>query len=340
MSHFTVTVLISAATYARYNGAIETALANMLAPYEEGTADKRYLEFQDKGDEVREQYETGTTERIRMPDGALLYPWDDRFRKPGSFGFGNNTHEAPPDLERVNLPFKDLYASAETFAKDYHEYEVDEQTGRIGYMSNPKKTWDWWAIGGRWANHWPLRCFRPKWNDPVDHSELVGEDDVARVEELSLEASLASAAEKAGEFYDRWTAWLANPTGDYDSPRSHALRLGLLRVEQGPAEAGPGEQAIPWSTFLRNTDDARASWTDIARALDRETFLREYGFTFNPLGTYALLDDDGWHAPGKMGWFGCSSDTPEEYLKFESWFMDRLKAAKPDDVLVCVDCHI
>ena len=67
---------------------------------------------------------------------------------------------------------------------------------------------------------------------------------------------------------------------------------------------------------------------DVISNLTREEFDRDYFDAFNPIVTYAAPDDDGWHAPGKMGWFGCSSDEPMATRAFKRDFMKRfIKAA-------------
>jgi hypothetical protein len=55
---------------------------------------------------------------------------------------------------------------------------------------------------------------------------------------------------------------------------------------------------------------------------------------------YAVVTEDGWHAPGDMGWWGMSSDETEDRDKFDQEFQ-RLLADQPDDALITmVDCHI
>ncbi len=57
--------------------------------------------------------------------------------------------------------------------------------------------------------------------------------------------------------------------------------------------------------------------------------------------TYAVLDEAGeWHEPGQMGWFGCSSASPEEEVKFKDKFKEVLDKAGEDSYFVIVDCHI
>jgi len=145
MSHFSVAV------FTEEGG---KTVKELLAPYQEnnmGDCPKEYLEFFDVTDEYLEKYENDGVEMIKTPDGELLYPWDERFRKPGTFGIGTDTHEVPNGYERVFIKHKDRYATFEQFMEDYVGYEKNEETGRYGYWENPNKKWDWWEVGGRWS---------------------------------------------------------------------------------------------------------------------------------------------------------------------------------------------
>lgn len=61
----------------------------------------------------------------------------------------------------------------------------------------------------------------------------------------------------------------------------------------------------------------------------------------NALPGYALITlDREWLAPGRMGWFGVSSDGPDEKAAFKvqaNRYLDELPA---DAVIVQIDCHI
>jgi len=59
--------------------------------------------------------------------------------------------------------------------------------------------------------------------------------------------------------------------------------------------------------------------------------------------TYAVITPDGkWHAPGYMGWWGISSETPEEERIWELNYHDRFikPAIENNWYMVIVDCHI
>lgn len=79
-----------------------------------------------------------------------------------------------------------------------------------------------------------------------------------------------------------------------------------------------------------------------------EYFIKRYGdketyATINSqFTTFAVITPDGeWHEPGTMGWFGCSSDTPEEGLAWDLNYKERfIETADPEWYLTIVDCHI
>lgn len=80
----------------------------------------------------------------------------------------------------------------------------------------------------------------------------------------------------------------------------------------------------------------------------KEDFLRKYPTEQSYIEgctrfyTYAVLTPDGeWYEPGKMGWWGISSATPEEEEKFERNYEEKfIKTADPEWFLTIVDCHI
>lgn len=67
----------------------------------------------------------------------------------------------------------------------------------------------------------------------------------------------------------------------------------------------------------------------------------EYATRNASFTTFALVTPDGeWHECGEMGWFGCSSETPEEAREWDEQYMSFIKDADPEYYFVMVDCHI
>ena len=352
MSHFTVTVRLSATRLAQHKGDVESAVRELLAPFEESPKDgSPFIKFKDCEDEYREEYETGTTERVRTPQGELLTPWDDRFRVKGSIGIGGGSHQIPDDCTRMDVPLREVYKTFAAFATDYHGSKRDPETGRFGYHHNPDAKWDWWTIGGRWSGYFPVKPGRAlNLGKPgaFDNKPEPGKSDVVRVEEIDMDLVAKETREKAEEFWTKWEAFLADPRAkDNDSPfggpRSKALDIGLLNVVRGPATSTETTKAIPWDYPGARFDakDERRGWTDVARLITRDEFLREYVDCFTPIASYAALDEGGWHASGEMGWWGSSSDKPDDKVAFKRSFVRRfIKESAPTDTLVVVDCHI
>ena len=64
---------------------------------------------------------------------------------------------------------------------------------------------------------------------------------------------------------------------------------------------------------------------------------------FSPeFSTYAVVTSDGeWHGCGEMGWFGMSSETPEESEDWDiNYYKNFIATADPEDWITIVDCHI
>jgi hypothetical protein len=78
--------------------------------------------------------------------------------------------------------------------------------------------------------------------------------------------------------------------------------------------------------------------------IGREEFMKKYATYFNRLRTFAYLDTNpgakGWVAPGKMGWWGMTSEKVDQRLAFSDSFMSWLQNGDQRDWVVVVDCHI
>jgi hypothetical protein len=56
--------------------------------------------------------------------------------------------------------------------------------------------------------------------------------------------------------------------------------------------------------------------------------------------TYAVLAEGVWRSPGKMGWFGMSSETNDEQQDFDAWFQTFWTTMPDEAWLAVIDCHI
>ena len=105
-----------------------------------------------------------------------------------------------------------------------------------------------------------------------------------------------------------------------------ALRFWDVIVEHQPQEPGENFWAIFNEEYYRNMYH------------DRETYARYMA----QWSVRAVVTPDGkWHEVGQMGWWGMSSESPDETKDWEENFKSRFSdTADPDWILTIVDCHI
>lgn len=203
MSHFAVAVI----------GDGTKSVDELLAPYQEnnmGDCPEEYLDFFDMEDEYIVEYEHDSVNMAKMPDGRLLYPWDEEFRKEGTLGCGSGTHEVPEGIPVVKVPFKEKYGTFEEFVADWHGMsERDPKTGRYGYYANADARYDWYQVGGRW--HGMLRATQGALGDPAwgVKEPPAGRYDAARIKDIDFSPDQ--------DAYDRAIAeWEHNVEGSGD----------------------------------------------------------------------------------------------------------------------------
>lgn len=366
MSHYTVTVRLSADRLLRHavNGAkssirtgrgpalagsaVNSALEEIMAPYQEESDDERFIVFKDEEDTFRNEYATESVEMVELPSGKRVYTWDEQFRTPGSFGIGTNSHEPPAHLKRVEVTHASRFRTFEAFMKEWHGSEApDAKTGRYGHWHNENGFWDWYSVGGRWTGFYPVNKKANQRfgtsgafdNKPPSHPC----SDMVHVNEIDMDHVATQTRVDAMKFWKTWSAWVeskgAIESPPFEGPRSRAIDLGLLDVVQGPAKAEKGQLVVPWSQ-MKNMSGERATWNDVVTLITEDQFMAEYMDAFCPITTFAALDDEGWHAPGEMGWFGCDRSETSAKRDFQKTFMGKFVRNVPtSDLLVCVDCH-
>lgn len=93
---------------------------------------------------------------------------------------------------------------------------------------------------------------------------------------------------------------------------------------------------------FKNGKMAKYKYTNSALVKDIKWDLMKEIYKNDIFSTYAVVTPDGeWHEPGKMGWWGISSATPEEEAEFENNYEEKfIRTANPEWRLTIVDCHI
>jgi hypothetical protein len=349
MSHFSVLVRLPAETSPDQ---LEDRLAELLDPYcehENDGSSARFFEFVDDEDEYRLEYDTESSEMIRCPDGALVHPWDERFRVQGAGPF-DKSHVVPPELERVEVPHRERFATFEDYMSNYHAAERDPERGRYGHMRNPNAKWDYWRIGGRWRGYLLVKRDAAdagvgevsyEWKPAFHKGEVPGgptEADWCRVRDLDHEKIAMTSRERTEKFWSDVDQFLSgHDFGPFDGPRSTMLALGILDCKDANELTGAEFWTKKWP---RQTREGVDRFDVMATKPSREDLDARVLSHMNPIRPWAYLDVNGWRERGRMGWWGMGSDTPESNDKhghdFDSW----VRGGDQGDWLVVVDCHI
>lgn len=281
MSHFAVAV---------FSDGTKT-VEQLLAPYQENNMDdcpKEYLQFFSTSAKHRSEWENESTEKVKLKDGRLVWPWSDEANGG----------------EVVTVTYKKLYPTFKEFLEDYICSTFDEEMQDYGYWENPNARWDWYRIGGRWKG-----MLKAKKGDKGEPSFVCPIKD--------KDGRFSSAKIKDIDF--------SPDTEKYNN----ALRWWEVVMEDSPLK--PGERKSDFFNYYKKE-------YLLKKYKDKETYAKIQ----SSFSTFAVILPDGtWCEKGKMGWFGCSSDSAEESfdwdMKYKECFIDK---ADPEWTLTIVDCHI
>lgn len=324
MSHFTVLV-------------VGEDPEGQLAPFQEnnmGDCPEEYLEFNDQEDEFLEEYRTGGTEMVRMPDGRLLYPDDDEFRKEGAMGTGSDTHQVPDHLKVEEIKFTERYIDFETFCEEWHGHSKrDEKKGRYGYWENPNAKWDWYQLGGRWNGF--FRVKRGKrgvkgaaglLTEPDRHPRAA---DQCRKGEIDWEAMDKKTLDERRAAWKRYEKELAKVEKEWAAGK----------IKDYVDEKRGGEVTPAQVIYERRKDNAYMPVGGFFRKGPKHATLEEY--LAEPIShtTFAVLKDGVWYEKGSMGWWAIVTDEKDEG-EWKAEFRKLLEGLPDDTLLSVYDCHI
>lgn len=223
---------------------------------------------------------------------------------------------------------------------------------------NPKSKWDWYQIGGRWSGSLPLK-------QPVAATEGAGlgarswasdpepplpdRADYARKGDIDIEGARAIAALEAEATWGLVEAIVAEHGQPLEfravegyaeyaamSDKSSEEAKALIQKVRDAYHGQPAIVAAKESKLLEGFFD---SWDDKFAGFTRETYVRYH--RNRAISGYAFLGGEvGWMSPGRMGWFGMSSDENADRIAYAERFAAILDRIPDTEYLVMVDCHI
>ncbi len=344
MSHFTVLAKVTQAAALRY-GSVEAAIEEMLKPYLEQTKDPQFLTFEDKTQEI-------------MESGVGFITAD--------------SYIAEDNPEAVGQTYLQFYGGFERFAEEYHGYKKNPETNVYGYWHNPNAKWDWFCVGGRWRGKLPIKLNE---NGQLPIGSIVSEQskyddekiilppnrgDGCFVADLDIAAIDANADVEIAKFWDNYQKYLEIQKKEKKESTDWHLEfdvndtlfgLGIRRcVKEREKMFNPDGTPFMVEDYdpFHRLDPKKPKkmiqkWTD--PVYENSTFtlgdLKTTHHWYFEFSTYAVLDENGWHAKGEMGWWGMSSESNDDASKWRKSYMDTfIRNEKPDVLLVLLDCHI
>jgi hypothetical protein len=268
----------------------------------------------------------------------------------------------PEGSRRIERAVAELHLTFENYMREYCGYEYNCRQHAFGYWTNPQGYWDWYAIGGRWRNLLRVRqgvasvhgeqsalCKLLYPDDPYLQDPPAGAD-IAKIKDVDFEAIEAKVDDAITKFFKAYVLYKASQCGDLseeDRKELNALggafyvgnrlqRLGVIRCikPREPVLDENGERVRDASGCVV-FDDGVFEEDDITLHDLKTKYRWDWQF-----GTYAVVDDEGWHAKGEMGCWGMSSESPEDAESFSKSYMERfILNEDPETTLVVVDCH-
>ena len=182
---------------------------------------------------------------------------------------------------------------------------LDAEGNRISTY-NPDSKWDWYELGGRYSGQLKIK-------GKGRHSDC----DAARAKDIDWDSmmSLSAAQERKARHF--WRCYVERKVPKAVGERGEDAVREYLAEEFG---------------FVLY----RPEWYK-----DRYGNADGYVRHLSLWAPYAVVDADGWHSVGEMGWFGVSNEEEGAEKSWEENFRrDFVDALAPEDYVAIIDCHI
>lgn len=224
------------------------------------------------------------------------------------------------ELEKDFVDRKDKSQSWHDFLK---ESGYNEHNGRYGYWKNPNQKWDWYVVGGRWKDYF---------------TKVTGvKTNICRINEIDFAGAEAEQNKRFDTFCREYQQLLRGKEWDiFEGPREVALELGLIQCKNENELTGEDRDSAKSTLISWGQDRNRYDVCKLVTPADLEPFRKH----FFPIKGFARLDKSGWIEQGEMGWFGCSSTTPETALAHSGSTMEWYQSGDQNDWIIIADCHI
>ena len=314
-----------------FSRAVDDALFDVMEPFSANTDDPQYIEFEDYTDEVEEEYDSGTLNCVRFPDGRILtedsYEFYSKFTlrngiiqetKAGPIHHPKRTHRAKKLKLLKDYPIRKAYPSIKDYA--VHEgYYHDVDGNRFGYTGNPNGRWDWYSLGGRWPNIFLVSTQCKEYSlGECDRDRCAAPDGYMWV----------SAARKKDIAWDAMRSW----------------RKAMVIKEFEMLKTAFETKERPEGYFFQVRDDGvrSPSGREYLSGDTRESFLERYGIDDSDLRYpdcfYYYISDGEWISCNEYS--GDKKNAEERQEEWHNAMHKFISGLSGDTVLVVVDCHM
>lgn len=206
--------------------------------------------------------------------------------------------------------------------------ELDENGEVVDFFTstNENAKWDWYVIGGRWANM--LKTINGELVDSCELGQLDFDGETKRLQSKAHEI-YDTFEEYLGELPKSWVSWKAVLADD--SYKTIEERRDFYNNQIQVKSLKEKDKNHTFGYFGYDYDEF---------LVDRNTFVESK--SSNPFGTYALLDATGGSDIGNwmgsdIGMFGT---TLREEPNWEEVNQKMLRSFPKNYVITIVDCHI
>lgn len=317
-----------------FSRAVVNSISDMMYPYCASMEDPEYLEFSDRTETLREEYES-TVDCIKLPQGTIVEqygtPLWGRFsirdgkvfqRDAGPLHHEKRTKRAKRMVALPDYPCKKLYKSFKEYAEEKCGCSFDEKHQGYGYYYNPNAMWDWYSIGGRWPEMFLVKetCKEYSIGErswcSTDRESEAPEGYIwvcaARKKDIAWEEMRNWRNRKAKEQFDKFERMFL--TGKTDSDfHGEIVPDGILH----------------WGRYIYHNGDTL------------EAYLEEYGIPSDwryPVYVHDIVDADQWLS--KEDSVLDSESGKYVPVDWRSYIDDYIDDVDDDTVLVAVDYHI
>ena len=309
---------------------VSSEVESIMEIYDVNTEDPELLEFDDHTQEIREGYETGVMDCIRLPQGNTVdlhgHPLYGRYvirdgmvfeRNAGPFHHEKRTKRAKKMKPLPAFPIRKVYKDMNDYAEKGLGYDyIDEYQG-YGYIYNPNGMWDWYQIGGRWPAMFLVK------QDCTEYT--IGERSWASSDRYPAPEGYiwVCGARKKDIEWQVMREWKNQRTADEYRKYEEIFRSGQ----------------VPDDICGCITEDGIRIFGTMVYQKDQtlEDYIRMHGYPESrkyPFGAHDIVDADIWM---------CSEDTVIEgdtNLDWESRMERYIDELDDETVLVGVDYHI